>query len=334
MKAMQVEKPGAPFTMVERSVPEPGPGQVRIQVRACGICHSDAFVKEGHWPGIDYPRVPGHEITGVIDAVGDGVQLWKKGDRVGVGWHGGHCFICNSCRKGDFILCQSGKVTGISQDGGYAEYMVAPAEAVARLPDALDFAEAGPLLCAGITVYNGIRNIGALAGDVVAVQGIGGLGHLALQYARQMGFHTVALSRGQDKRDLAEQLGAHTYIDSERDDAVAALQKLGGARVIVATAPNSKLISSVVDGLAPNGALLLLAASPDTLDVTPIQLLGARRRIVGWPSGHAFDSEETLRFSALSGVRPMIEKFPLAEANAAYERMITNKARFRVVLEP
>jgi D-arabinose 1-dehydrogenase-like Zn-dependent alcohol dehydrogenase len=332
MKAVQVGKPGGNFEIVERSIPEPGRAQVRIRVEACGICHSDALVKEGHWPGLQYPRVPGHEIAGRIDAVGSEVTQWKPGQRVGVGWHGGHCFICDPCRRGDFILCQFQKITAISFDGGYAEYVVVPAEAVAAMPDELAADEAAPLMCAGITVYNSLRNAGARSGDLVAVQGIGGLGHLGIQYARQMGFRTVAMGRGADKEPLARKLGAHEYIDTNAGAPAAALQKLGGARVALATAPDSKSMAALVDGLAPGGKLLVVGAGMEPLNITPLQLLMARRTVQGWPSGTAKDSEETLSFSALSGVRPMIERYPLEKAAEGYQQMMSGKARFRVVL--
>ena len=332
VKAVQVSKPGGNFEIVERPIPEPARGQVRIKVEACGICHSDALVKEGHWPGIQYPRVPGHEIAGRIDAVGADVTLWKRGQRVGVGWHGGHDFTCEACRRGDFLLCQVGKITAISFDGGYAEYMIANAEAVAAIPDDLPADQAAPLLCAGITVYNSLRNSGARGGDLVAVQGIGGLGHLGIQYARQMGFRTVAIGRGGDKGPLARKLGAHEYVDTSAGAPAEALQKLGGARVILATAPDSKAISALVDGLAANGKLVIVGASPEPLTITPLQLIGARGSIQGWPSGTAKDSEDTMQFSALTGVRPMIERYPLEKAADAYQQMISGKARFRVVL--
>lgn len=318
--------------MIERPIPEPGRGQVRIKVEACGICHSDALVKEGYWPGIQYPRVPGHEIAGRIDALGADVTLWKPGQRVGVGWHGGHCFQCDPCRRGDFVLCQFQKITAISYDGGYAEYMIAQSEAVAAMPDDLPADEAAPLLCAGITVFNSLRNSGARAGDMVAVQGIGGLGHLGIQYARQMGFRTVAIGRGGDKKALATKLGAHEYVDTSAGAPAEALQKLGGARVILATAPDSKSISALVDGLAGNVKLLIVGAGLESLTVTPLQLIGGRKSVQGWPSGTAKDSEETLRFSSLSGVRPMIERYPLEKAAEAYQQMISGRARFRVVL--
>ena len=332
MKAVQVSKPGGNFEVVERNIPEPARNQVRIKVEACGICHSDALVKEGYWPGIQYPRVPGHEIAGRIDTVGADVTNWKPGQRVGVGWHGGHDFTCNSCRRGDFINCQSEKITAITFDGGYQEYMVAPAEAVAAIPDDLLAADAAPLLCAGITVYNALRHSGASAGDLVAVQGIGGLGHLGIQYARQMGFRTFAIGRGKDKEALARKLGAHHYVDSAAGDPAAELQKFGGARVILATAPDSKSISAAANGLSRNGKLVVVGAGAEALAITPLQLIGGRTSIQGWASGIATDSEDTMQFSALSGVRPMIEKYPLEKAAEAYDQMIGGRARFRVVL--
>ena len=332
MKVAQISKPGGSFEIVERPIPEPARNQVRIKIEACGVCHSDVLVKEGYWPGLAYPRVPGHEVAGRIDAVGADVTQWKPGQRVGVGWHGGHDFTCDACRRGDFILCQNKKIAGLSYDGGYAEYMVAPAEAVAAMPDDLPADEAAPLLCAGITTFNALRNAGARAGDLVAVQGIGGLGHLGIQYARQMGFHTVAIGRGGDKEALAKKLGAHIYIDTNVGSASDALQKLGGARVVLGTAPDSKSIAALVDGIAPGGKLLVVGAGPDLLSVTALQIVLSRRDIQGWPSGTAKDSEDTLKFSALSGVRPMIEKYPLEKAEEAYAQMIGGKARFRVVL--
>jgi len=332
MKAVQISKPGGNFEVVERPVPQPDRGQVRIKVEACGICHSDTLVKEGLLPGIQYPRVPGHEIAGRIDAVGPDVTLWKPGQRVGVGSHGGHCFICERCRSGDFINCKVEKITAIHFDGGYAEYMIAPAEAVALMPDDLPADEAAPLLCAGITVFNALRNSGARAGDLVAVQGIGGLGHLGIQYARQMGFRTVAIGRGGDKQPLAKKLGAHTFIDTSAGAPAAALQKMGGARIVLATAPDSKSMSALVDGLAPNGTLMIVGADMASLTVTPLQLIGGRSSIRGWASGTAKDSQDALEFSALSGVRPMIERYPLEKAAAAYDQMISGRARFRVVL--
>lgn len=332
MKAVQVSRPGGNFEVVERPIPEPARGQVRIKVEACGICHSDALVKEGHWPGLQYPRVPGHEIAGRIDAVGPDVTLWKTGNRVGVGWHGGHCFVCDPCRRGDFVNCRNMKVTALTFDGGYQEFMVVNAEAVAAIPDDLSAPDAAPLLCAGITVYNALRNSGARAGDTVAVQGIGGLGHLGVQYARRMGFRTIAIGRGTDKAALAEKLGAHQYLDTNVAPPAESLQKLGGAAVILATAPDSKSMSALFNGLAPNGILLVVGASLEPLAVSPMQLIGGRRSIHGWASGTAKDSEDTMQFSTLTGVRPMIEKYPLERAAEAYDQMISGRARFRVVL--
>jgi D-arabinose 1-dehydrogenase-like Zn-dependent alcohol dehydrogenase len=333
MRAVEITKPGSPFKLVERPIPEAARGQVRIAVEACGICHSDRFVKEGHFPGVVYPRVTGHEVVGRIDALGEGVTSWKQGQRVGVGWHGGHCGVCEACRAGDFIVCAKGLVCGFSYDGGYAEYMVAPQEALAAVPDALDSVAAAPLLCAGVTTFNSLRNSGARAGDLVAVQAIGGLGHLGIQYARKLGFRTVAISRGEDKRALALELGAHEYIDSNKGDPAAALQKLGGARVILATAPSAQLMGKLVDGLARNGTLLVLGAAAEPIEVTPFQLIVGRKRLQGWPGGTSKDSEDTLAFSALMGVASRNEVFPLEKAQEAYERMLGNKARFRVVLQ-
>jgi D-arabinose 1-dehydrogenase-like Zn-dependent alcohol dehydrogenase len=332
MKAVQISRPGGNFEIVERPTPEPGRGQVRIKVEACGICHSDALVKEGYWPGVQYPRVPGHEIAGRIDSVGADVAQWKPGQRVGVGWHGGHCFVCDPCRRGDFINCKFEKITAITFDGGYAEYVVVPAEAVALMPDDLPADEAAPLLCAGITVYNALRNSGARGGDLVAVQGIGGLGHLGIQYARQLGFRTVAIGRGGDKQALAKKLGAHEYLDTSAGDPAEALQKMGGAHVILATAPDSKAMSGLVNGLSAHGTLMVVGAGIESLTVTPIQLISGSKTIRGWASGTARDSQDTLEFSAFSGVRPMIERYPLEKAAEAYEQMISGRARFRVVL--
>ncbi|MFN2542679.1 MAG: alcohol dehydrogenase [Chthoniobacterales bacterium] len=332
MKAAQISKPGGDFESIERDIPGPGSGQVRVKVEACGICHSDMLVKEGLWPGLQYPRVPGHEIAGRIDALGSGVTNWQEGQRVGVGWHGGHDFVCEHCRRGDFAMCVNRKVTGIDFDGGYAEYMIAPASALAAIPDELPAEEAGPFMCAGVTVYNALRNSGARAGDVVAVQGIGGLGHLGVQYSRQMGFETIALGRGKDKEPLAKKLGAHRYIDSDVADPVAELQKLGGARVILATAPSAKAISSVVGGLGVNGNLLVPAAPADPLTISVMPLILGRRSVSGWYSGTARDSQDTLEFSAARGVHPMIEKYPLSRVAEAYEQMHSGKVRFRVVL--
>src|SRR5262245_11752861 len=331
-KMVQIRKPGGDWELVERDIPEPGSGQVRVKVEACGICHSDVLVKEGLWPGIQYPRVPGHEIAGRIDALGNGVTNWKKGDRVGVGWHGGHDFVCDECRRGDFGMCVNRKVTGIDFDGGYAEYMIARAQTLAAIPEELPAEEAGPFMCAGVTVFNALRNSGARAGDVVAIQGIGGLGHLGIQYARQMGFETVAINRGHDKKPLAEQLGAHHYIDATGSDVVAELQRLGGARVILATAPSAQAISPLVDGLAPGGLLLVPAAPAEPLTIGVFSLIQKRSSVAGWYSGTARDSQDTLEFSTLSGVHPMIEKFPLDHVAEAYEQMHSGRVRFRVVL--
>lgn len=332
MNAMVVNKPGADFVMVEREIPTPGPGHVLIKVEACGICHSDVFVKEGLFPGIEFPRSPGHEVAGVVESVGAGVKMWQPGQRVGVGWHGGHCFECESCRRGDFITCANEAITGISYDGGYAEYMVAPEHVLALIPDGLSAVDAAPLLCAGVTTYNALRNAGARPGDVVAVQGVGGLGHLGVQYASKMGFHTVAISRGADKADLAYQLGAHVYIDAKATDAAEELAKMGGAKIILATAPNSEAMSSVINGLGVDGKLVVVGATPDPILVSPFQLIGQRKSVTGWPSGTARDSQDTMAFSAITHTKPMIETYPLAQANEAYARMMSNQARFRVVL--
>jgi D-arabinose 1-dehydrogenase-like Zn-dependent alcohol dehydrogenase len=332
MKVAIVSKAGAPFEIIEREIPQPGAGQVRIKVDACGICHSDALVKNGLFPGLQFPRSPGHEISGRIDALGSGVTQWSVGQRVGVGWHGGHCFICEPCRRGDFILCRNGKITGFSFDGGYGEYTVVPAEAVAAMPDGISADDAAPLLCAGITVFNSMRNSGTRSGDLVAVQGIGGLGHLGVQYARQMGFHTVAIGRGGDKAPLARKLGAHAYIDSGAADPAMELKKMGGAKLILATAPDAKSISSMVGGLAETGKLLVVGVPHEPISVNVMQIVGGKLAIQGWPSGSAIDSEDTLRFSVLNGVRPMIEKFPLVKVAEAYEQMISGRVRFRVVL--
>jgi D-arabinose 1-dehydrogenase-like Zn-dependent alcohol dehydrogenase len=332
MKAAQIGKPRGEFELVERAIPEPAPGEVRVKVEACGICHSDVLVKESLWPGIQYPRVPGHEVAGRLDSLGDGVTKWQQGQRVGVGWHGGHDFVCEQCRRGDFAMCINRKITGIDFDGGYAEYMIAPTAALAAIPDELPAEEAGPFMCAGVTVFNALRNSGARAGDVVAVQGIGGLGHLGVQYARQMGFRTVALGRGKDKAPLAEKLGAHLYIDSDVSDTVKELQKLGGARLILATAPSAKAISAVVEGLSVNGNLLIPAAPNEPLTISVMPLINGRRSVSGWYSGTAQDSQDTLNFSAQNNVHPMIEKYPLARVAEAYEQMHSGKARFRVVL--
>ena len=334
MKVVQVAKANAPLELVERDIPEPAPHQVRIKVQACGVCHSDMFTVTGGFPGIQLPRVPGHEVVGLIDALGAQVPEWKKGMRVGVGWHGGHCGHCNSCRRGDFIECSSGQIPGISYDGGYAEYMLAPFEALALVPEELKSADAAPLLCAGITTFNALRHSGARAGDLVAILGVGGLGHLGVQFAAKMGFKTVAIARGADKGPLAKKLGAHIYIDSTTQNAAQELSKLGGARVILATVTDAKSMSSVVAGLGIDGKLLVVGASGEAIEVAPMMLIGGRRSIAGWPSGTAPDSEDTMKFSVQADVRPMIETFPLAKAAEAYQHMMSGKARFRVMLTP
>jgi D-arabinose 1-dehydrogenase-like Zn-dependent alcohol dehydrogenase len=332
MRVVQVAAPGGPLELVEREVPSPGNGEVRIRVEACGVCHSDSFTKEGSYYGIRYPIAPGHEVAGRIDAVGPGAEPWRVGQRVGVGWYGGHCSHCDRCRRGDFITCRQGRVPGITYDGGYADYMIAPTQALAPIPDELDAESAAPLLCAGITTFNALRNSGARAGDLVAVLGIGGLGHLALQFSARMGFDTVAIARGKDKAPLARTLGARRYLDSQTDDVAAELTARGGARVILATVTSAKAMTAVIDGLAVDGKLLVIGVSAEPIEVSPLQLIGRRASIQGWPAGVAADSEETLSFSALGEVRPMVESFPLEQAAAAYDRMISGAARFRVVL--
>ncbi len=332
MKAAQVSKPGGDLEIVDRPIPEPDAGQVRIRVKACGICHSDVLVKEGVLPWIQYPRVPGHEVAGVVDEVGAGVPTWKKGQRVGVGWHGGHDGTCRECRRGDFRNCRNVKVTGISYDGGYQQYMVAPVEALVPIPDGLTDVDAAPLLDAGITTYNALRSSGAMPGDLVAVQGIGGLGHLGIQFANKFGYHVVAIGRGSDNAGLTKKLGAHVYIDSQATNASEELQKLGGARVILATAPSSKAMSALIDGLGPNGILVVVGAGPDPIEVKPAQLIFGSKTIQGWAAGTPAASEDTLNFCVLAGVRPMIEAYPLEEAGEAYARMLSGKAEFRVVL--
>jgi D-arabinose 1-dehydrogenase-like Zn-dependent alcohol dehydrogenase len=333
MKAIQVSKARGAFELVEREIPEPSARQVRIKVEACGICHSDAFVKSGAFPGLVLPRIPGHEIAGRVDAVGVNVTAWRAGDRVGVGWHGGHCFECNACRRGLFINCENALITGISFDGGFAEYVVAPAEAVAKIPEELSAVDAGPLLCAGITTYNALRNSGARPGDTVAIQGIGGLGHLAIQYAARMGFRTIAISRGADKEALARQLGAHEYVDTQSLTAAEALGKLGGADLVLATAPNSEAIASTVNGLKPRGKLLIVAAPFEPLKISAFGLLSGKT-IAGWPSGTAIDSEQAMAFSALTNVRPRTEVFKLDQAEEAFAKVMENRVRFRAVLTP
>src|SRR5881409_891525 len=325
MKVALVPKPGADFEIVEREIPQPSAGHVRIRVQACGICHSDSLVKEGHWPGIQYPRAPGHEVAGVIDDVGSGVTGWKKGQRVGVGWHGGQDNTCLQCRRGDFRNCRNLKISGISYDGGYQQYMLAPVEALVAIPETLSDAEAAPLLCAGITTFNALRHSGAFPGDLVAVQGIGGLGHLGIQFANKSGYKVAAIGRGPENAGLAKQLGAHVYIDSKATNAAEELQKLGGAQVILATAPNSKAMSELTGGLGLNGKLVIVGAPSEPIEVSPLQLLFGRRSVKGWSSGIPTDSEDTLRFAELTGVRPMIEQYPLARVNEAYARMMSGK---------
>src|SRR5438105_5034040 len=334
MRAAQVSRPGGPLELVERPIPDPGPGSVRIKVQACGVCHSDVFTKEGHWPGITFPRVPGHEVVGVIDAVGKDVPgRWQAGQRVGVGWHAWHCLSCDNCRRGNFFACQTGaQVTGISFDGGYADYLVTPATALARVPAQLPAPDAAPLMCAGVTTFNALRNSGARPGDLVAVLGLGGLGHLGVQFAAKMGFRTIAIARGSDKEPLAKQFGAHRYIDSQAQDAAAELVKLGGAKIILATVTNAEAMSATLGGLSVNGKLLVLGAPHEPLAVPAGLLIAGRRSVAGWYSGTSIDSQDTLAFSLLTGVRALTEVFPLERAAEAYERMMSGKARFRVVL--
>lgn len=332
MKAVQVSKPGGDFELVEREVPRPGPGQVRIRVQACGVCHSDSVTKDGSFPGISYPRVPGHEIAGVIDEVGPGVTGWRKAERVGVGWHGGQDGTCPACRRGDFANCASTIVCGVSYDGGYQELMVAPVEAVARLPESLEAAEAAPLMCAGVTTFNALRHSGAGPGDLVAIQGIGGLGHLGLQFARKSGYRVAAIGRGAQTQALAKQLGADHYIDSAAGDPATELQKLGGARAIVATAPSAKAMSSLIAGLGPNGILMVVGAPAEPIEVAAMSLIAGKKRLQGWYSGIPADSEDTVRFAEATGIRPRIERYPLARAAEGYARMMSGKAEFRVVL--
>jgi D-arabinose 1-dehydrogenase-like Zn-dependent alcohol dehydrogenase len=332
MKVAQVPRAGADFEIAEREIPQPGTGEVRIRVQACGVCHSDVLTKEGGLPGIVYPRVPGHEVSGVIDGVGAGVMQWKEGQLVGVGWHGGQDGTCLACRRGDFANCAKLRISGISFDGGYGEYMIAPVEAVAAMPESLDAAEAAPLLCAGVTTFNALRHSGALPSDLVAVQGIGGLGHLGIQFAQKFGYKVAAIGRGTENAALAKKLGASVYIDSAATSAATELQKLGGARVILATAPSAKAMSSLADGLGMNGRMMVVGAAPDPIEITPVQLIFGRKSIQGWSSGIPTDSEDTLRFAELTGVRPMIETYPLARVNDAYAHMMSGKAKFRVVL--
>lgn len=332
MRAVQVSKPGGPFEMIEREIPQPGPRQVRVKVQACGLCHSDSLTKEGHWPGITYPRVPGHEVAGVIDAIGSDVPQWKVGQRVGIGWLGSYCGYCESCRRGSFVTCTNQKITGITMDGGYQDYVLAPFEGLALIPNEISPVEAGPLMCAGITTFNSLRSSGARGGDTVAILGIGGLGHLGVQFAAKMGFRTIAVARGKDKEPLAEQLGAQHYIDSAARDPAAELQKLGGARIILATATNAQAMAATMGGLSLDGRLIVLGADFTPMQLNTVSLIGKRSGLYGWPSGSSMDSEDTMKFSAMTGVRPMIETFPLEKAQAAYDHMMSNKARFRVVI--
>src|SRR6266481_1031324 len=332
MRAVQVPQAGGQLELVEREIPEPQAGWVRVKVEACGVCHSDSLVKDGHWPGIQYPRVPGHEVIGLVDAVGEGVKPWKTGQRVGVGWHGGNCGYCDHCRRDEFFACTEALLTtGISFDGGYSEYMVAPAEALARVPNELSAVDGAPLMCAGVTTFNALRNSGARSGDVVAVLGIGGLGHLGVQFAAGMGFNTVAIARGKDKEAFAKKLGAHHYIDSQASDPAAELSSLGGAKVIIATVTNGDAMAAVLGGLGPNGSLIVIGAA-GPVPVNPILLIGGQRSVKGWYSGTSIDSQDTLQFSASNGVQSMNEIYPLEKVTEAYERMMSGKARFRVVL--
>lgn len=331
-RAVQVPAAGGDFEIVQREFPEPGPGHVRIRVQACGVCHSDSITKYGQFPGIAYPRVPGHEVAGVVDAVGADVPLYKPGQRVGLGWHGGHCNYCTPCRRGDFILCENQQISGVSFDGGYADYVIAPANALALVPDDLADVDAAPLMCAGVTTFNSLRHSGAKPGDLVAILGIGGLGHLAVQFAAKSGYHTVAVARGQDKAPLAKQLGAHAYIDSTTQDFAAELRKLGGAVVILSTLTNADSLTAAVGGLGPNGKLIIVGVPDKPFEVSAIPLVLGNRTIAGWASGTGMDSEDTMNFSALAGVKPMIETYPLEKAAEAFDRMMSGKARFRVVL--
>src|SRR5919205_2343529 len=333
MRSVQVSKANGAFEVVEKNtLPEPNEGQVRIKVQACGICHGDSITKQGLFPGIRYPRVPGHEIAGIIDYVGKNVTNWERGRRVAVGWHGGHCGECVSCRRGDFVMCKFAQVPGISFDGGYSDYVIAPTVALAQIPKELSYTEAAPLMCAGITTYNALRNSGTHVGDVVAILGIGGLGHLGIQFAAKMGFKTIAIARGEDKEEMVKKLGAIHYIDGQSQNTVEELAKMGGAKVILATLPSGKAMSAVLGGLGVNGKLIIIGASDEPLEVPPNLFISGRRSIVGWPSGTSIDSQDTLNFSVLSGVRSMNEIFPVERAPEAYELMMSGKARFRVVL--
>lgn len=331
MKIARVPAANEKFEIVDVEIPEPGPGHVRVKVHACGVCHSDLLTVIGMM-GNSFPRAPGHEVAGVVDSVGDGVTTWKPGDRVGVGWFGGCDFTCEACRRGDFISCENGQIPGISYDGGYAEYMVAPAEALARIPDDLSYVEAGPLLCAGITTFNALRESVARPSDVVAVLGVGGLGHLGIQFAAKMGFETVAIARGTDKEPLARKLGAHHYIDSKASDVAKELTKLGGAQVILATVTVADAMSATIEGLKARGQLVVVGAPPEPMQTPLSPLIFKSAAVQGHASGTSQDSEDTLRFSALTGVRPMIETVPLSDVQAAYDKMMSGAARFRMVL--
>jgi D-arabinose 1-dehydrogenase-like Zn-dependent alcohol dehydrogenase len=332
MRVIQIAKKGGPFELVERELPQPGRGEVRIKIQACGVCHSDSIAKEGLFPSVPYPIVPGHEIAGVIDALGEGVIGWEAGTRVGVGWFGGHCGRCDPCRRGHLIDCRNLRIPGVTYDGGYADAMLAPADALALIPDELVAVDAAPLLCAGVTTFDALRKSGALAGDVVAVLGIGGLGHLGVQFAAKMGYHTVAIARGAEKEPLARQLGAHIYLDSQTKDVAAELTKLGGAKTILATVTSGKAMSAIIPGLAVRGKLIVLGVGMDPIEVSPLDLIGGSRSVVGHASGASIDSQDTLSFSALTGVRPTIETMPLERAAEAYDKMMRNEARFRMVL--
>jgi D-arabinose 1-dehydrogenase-like Zn-dependent alcohol dehydrogenase len=328
----QVVSKGGPIEVVTRDVPEPKAGEVRVRVQACGVCHSDMLTKEGFFR-IAYPRVPGHEAVGLVEAIGEGVTQWKVGQRVGLGWYGGHCGKCEPCRRGDHVACQNLRIPGITYDGGYADYLIAPEMALAAVPDSLTGAEVGPLLCAGITTFNAIRNSGARPPDTVAILGMGGLGHLGVQFAAKMGFNTVAIARGQHNAAFAHELGAKHYIDSTKEDVAQALQKLGGARTILATVTNADAMSAAIGGLGYGGRFVVVGAPAEPIKMSVLPLIFARQVVAGWPSGTSIDSEDTLKFSALAGVKPLIETYPLDKAPEAYDRMMSGKARFRVVVE-
>ncbi|HWH12331.1 MAG TPA: alcohol dehydrogenase [Solirubrobacteraceae bacterium] len=332
MRAVQISEPGGDFELVERKIPEPGRGQARVRVEACGVCHSDSLAKDGGFPGVTYPVIPGHEVAGVVDALGEGVEGWEVGQRVGVGWFGGNCGHCESCRRGDFIWCVNSSIPGITMDGGYADYIVVSSTALAMIPDDLSAADAAPLLCAGVTTFNALRLSGARPGDLVAILGVGGLGHLGVQFAARQGFETVAIARGRDKEPLARKLGAHHYIDSTTDDVAARLLELGGASVVLATVTSADAMTATFGGLGPRGKLIIVGASMDPLTISPMEFIGGGKTISGHASGTSMDSQDTLAFSALSGVRPMIETLPLEQAAEAYDRMMSGDARFRMVL--